>query len=159
MKRLDATGTSDYLAVVLATADGHIWDQLPNSVLQNYCEMAVRVLTMTDMLLENHAKAQIWQEGKTSHNGVNPYLTKRGVARTLRLTREQAVNLDKFIDRIAQARYENLDSHFSMPGGLSWEEYKTDDPEMAEAMYIDPVLQEVLEALPELHLALKKAGR
>lgn len=39
------------------------------------------------------------------------------------------------VEVIAKARYERYDSHFSMPGGMSWDEYAQDDPEGADGLY------------------------
>lgn len=41
------------------------------------------------------------------------------------------------VEVIARARYERYDSHFSMPGGLSWEQYADDDPSGADVLYRD----------------------
>lgn len=53
---------------------------------------------------------------------------------------------DDRIDRadvLARWAYEEYDSHFSMPGGLSWEDYKLDDPQGAEAVYLAPARMQV----------------
>ena len=41
------------------------------------------------------------------------------------------------IDAMARSRYERLDSHFTMPGGLSWEAYKAEDPLLADLYLSD----------------------
>ncbi|MDP9820414.1 hypothetical protein [Nocardioides massiliensis] len=49
---------------------------------------------------------------------------------------------------LARWHYEEYDSHFSMPGGLSWEDYKADDPSGAEGLYLAPA-QEQAQALAD----------
>lgn len=68
------------------------------------------------------------------------------------VSESDAIDLSRFIDKMAQVRYETYDSHFSMAGGLSWEQYKVDDPEGAEGLYLDDVRREVSRALPQLDL-------
>jgi outer membrane receptor for Fe3+-dicitrate len=39
------------------------------------------------------------------------------------------------VEAVAKAKYERYDSHFTMPGGLSWDEYVADDPSGADTLY------------------------
>lgn len=69
-----------------------------------------------------------------------------------------ALDLSEFIDKMAEVRYLTYDSHASMAGGLSWEEYKAEDGEVADALYVEDVRHGVMHAAPQLMAALYRAG-
>lgn len=48
---------------------------------------------------------------------------------------------DRAAEVLARWQYETYDSHFTMPHGLTWEAYKTDDPDGADALYLVPAHQ------------------
>lgn len=53
---------------------------------------------------------------------------------------------DEMVDRLAKSRYERFDSHYSMPNGLTWDEYIADDPSGAR-FYHDEAEQDLTVAL------------
>lgn len=69
------------------------------------------------------------------------------------------LDMEPFIDKIAQVRYETFDSHYTMPGGLSWEAYKADDPSGAEFLYVEEARAAVSFALPTLADVILEAVR
>lgn len=71
---------------------------------------------------------------------------------------ENAVDLTDFIDKMAEVRYLTYDSHATMPGGFSWVQYKVEDPDAAQSLYLADVQREVARALPMLGAAFRRAG-
>ena len=45
---------------------------------------------------------------------------------------------EEIVDGLARWNYETYDSHYSMPNGLPWDEFREDDPIGAQAVYIAP---------------------
>lgn len=52
------------------------------------------------------------------------------------------------VEAVARARYERWDSHYSMPGGLSWEQYRAEDPNAASALYLEDAQADLEVAAP-----------
>lgn len=62
------------------------------------------------------------------------------------ITHAEPTGHDEAVEVIARAGYERYDSHFSMPGGMTWEQYVADDPTGADAMYREDA-REIVAAL------------
>lgn len=58
-----------------------------------------------------------------------------------------AVDMTKVVDKMAATNYEDLDSHYPQ---FTWTEYKQEDPEGAEALYLMPARKAVMKAAPQL---------
>lgn len=50
---------------------------------------------------------------------------------------ERLTVTDEMVERLARSKYERFDSHFSMPGGLTWDEYVAEDPAGARFYHDD----------------------
>lgn len=58
----------------------------------------------------------------------------------------EALDLDPFIDAMARAMYLDLDSHAAT---MTWDEYKAEDPDAANALYRSPMARYVMRSLPK----------
>lgn len=59
------------------------------------------------------------------------------------------LDLEPFIDAVAQSRFEAYDSHFHN-GSFTWEKYKAEEPSDTEALYLQEARRDVHFALPAL---------